>query len=66
MPCEIFHVPYNNSFRWKWRRLGEDGAVKEESQESFELFYECVCAARARGYQPRISSARGTVAIACD
>ena len=65
MPCEIFHVPYKNSFRWKWRRVADDGSVKEESQESYELFYECVCAARKRGYQPRISAARGTVAIAC-
>jgi hypothetical protein len=52
MPCEIFHVPYKTTFRWKWRRLDEDGKVKEESEESYELFYECVLAARQRGYEP--------------
>ena len=52
MPCEIFHVPYNTTFRWKWRRVDEDGSVKEESEESYELFYECVCAAREHGYEP--------------
>ena len=53
MQCEIFHVPHQRSFRWKWRAIAEDGSV-EESDESFELYYECVCAARASGYQPRI------------
>jgi hypothetical protein len=56
MPCEIFFVPtaHAASFRWKWRHLAEDGSVKEESKESYELFYECVTAARASGYQPKI------------
>ena len=54
MPCEIFYVPHAASFRWKWRHLSEDGSVKDESKESYELFYECVCAARASGYQPKI------------
>ena len=54
MPCEIFHVPHQASFRWKWRHLAEDGSVKDESDESYELFYECVCAAREHGYQPQI------------
>lgn len=57
MPVEIFHVPHDTSFRWKWRHLSEDGSVREESQESYELFYECVCAARQRGYQPDIRCA---------
>jgi hypothetical protein len=52
MPCEIFHVPHAASFRWKWRHLAEDGSVKDESKESYALFYDCVCAARARGYKP--------------
>jgi hypothetical protein len=51
MSCEIFHVPYKQSFRWKWRHVADDGSVKE-SKESYELFYECVCAARQSGYQP--------------
>ena len=54
MPCEIYHVPHGRSFRWKWRRRDDDGSVKEESKESYELFYECVCAARARGFKPDI------------
>jgi hypothetical protein len=54
MPCEIFFVPHAASFRWKWRHLAEDGSVKDESKESYELFYECVCAARASGYKPKI------------
>jgi hypothetical protein len=55
MACEIFHVAHGRSFRWKWRRLSDDGSVKEESKETYQLFYECVCAARARGYQPNIN-----------
>lgn len=51
--CEIFHVPFKNSFRWRWRAIAEDGSVSE-SQESYELFYECVTAARRSGYQPQI------------
>jgi hypothetical protein len=53
MHCEIFHVPFKSSFRWKWRAVAENGSV-EESQETYELFYECVCAARRSGYQPQI------------
>jgi hypothetical protein len=52
MPCEIYYIAYKTSFRWKWRHLGEDGSVKDESEESYALFYECVCAARRHGYQP--------------
>jgi hypothetical protein len=54
MPCEIFPVPHKTKFRWKWRALSEDGKPKKESEESYELFYECVCAARRHGYAPKI------------
>ena len=55
MSCEIFHIALNKtSFRWKWRAVDDDGSSVEESEESYELFYECVCAARASGYQPQI------------
>lgn len=57
MPCEIFHVPFEESFRWKWRQLSEDGSVNEQSEESYELYYECVCAARQHGYKPKIKCA---------
>jgi len=53
MPCEIYHVPHKNSFRWKWRAHASDGSLKE-SKDSYELFYECVCAARKSGYKPNI------------
>ena len=36
--CEIFHVPYKKSFRWKWRHVSADGKVRE-SQESYELYF---------------------------
>lgn len=52
-PCEIFHVQHQKSFRWKWRYVQEDGRVISESEEEYELYYECVSAARSRGYEPR-------------
>ena len=54
MSCEIYFVTEKTTFRWKWRHVAEDGSVKDESKESYELFYECVTAARESGYQPRI------------
>lgn len=53
--CEIFHVPYRKSFRWKWRAVAADGKV-QESQEAYDLYYECVCAARREGYEPRLGA----------
>jgi hypothetical protein len=49
--CEIYHVPYKGSFRWKWRSVQADGRVIE-SENAYALYYECVCAAREQGYQP--------------
>ena len=51
-PCEIFHVQHQKSFRWKWRHVQDDGRVRE-SDEEYELYFECVSAARSRGYEPR-------------
>ena len=51
-PCEIFHVQRARSFRWKWRHVHHDGRVSE-SNEEYELYYECVSAARESGYEPR-------------
>ena len=51
MRCEIFSVKYQNSFRWKWRHVAADGSIKESGEE-YALYYECVLAARSRGYQP--------------
>ena len=52
--CEIFHVPQKKGFRWKWRHIASDGRTTE-SDESYALYYECVSAARAAGYDPRPS-----------
>jgi hypothetical protein len=54
--CEIFHVPYRKSFRWKWRHTGADGRAVE-SKESYQLYYECISAAREAGYEPRMQRA---------
>lgn len=50
--CEIFHVPFKKSFRWKWRHTAADGR-SVESSESYALYYECISAAREAGYEPR-------------
>jgi hypothetical protein len=49
--CEIFHVRAGRRSGWKWRPLGSDGAGGA-CAEVYELFYECVTAARASGYAP--------------
>lgn len=51
--CDIHHVPNKDSFRWKWVHKRADGTV-EESSESYDLFYECVIAARESGYEPQL------------
>lgn len=48
--CEIYSIARKNALRWKWRHVGARGVV--ESQEGYELFFECVRAARASGYEP--------------
>jgi hypothetical protein len=50
--CEIFHVPHKKGFRWKWRHTAADGRTVE-SREAYALYFECVCAAREAGYEPR-------------
>lgn len=49
--CEIIAIKHKDSFRWKWRHVGADGDV-EVSKESYPLFYECLSAARGKGYKP--------------
>lgn len=51
-PCEIYHVQHAQSFRWKWRHVHQDGRVSESSDE-YDLYYDCVSAARQSGYEPR-------------
>jgi len=52
--CDIHHVEHEGTFRWRWRYVAADGTVKESAQ-SYPLFYECIVAARASGYEPRLS-----------
>ena len=52
-PCEVLYVKQAKG--WKWRRVTEPGAAKAPmSEQTFELFYDCVSAARARGYNPTV------------
>ena len=51
--CEIVHITRKRALRWKWRHVDAEGRVKE-SKEDYPLFYDCVIAARERGYQPKI------------
>ena len=48
-------VKHKDSFRWIWRHVDARGEV-DESEESYPLFYECLSAAREKGYQPRFKS----------
>lgn len=49
--CEIYHVPYKDSFAWKWRHVDAQGRVVE-SGETYPLFFDCLSAARAKGFEP--------------
>lgn len=52
--CEIIYVKKASGEGWKWRALESDGksGAQKPSEETFELFYECVTHARKNGYQP--------------
>jgi hypothetical protein len=40
---------------WQWRSLSEQEVAKrQKSRETFPLFYDCVTAARAEGYNPNV------------
>lgn len=47
MQCEIFYVGKG----WKWRTVSASG-VARVSDRSYDLFYDCVVAARQSGYAP--------------
>lgn len=51
--CEIYHVPFQGSFAWKWRHELATGRVIE-SKEKHPLYYECVADALRHGYQPEM------------
>jgi hypothetical protein len=49
--CEIVYVKDKAGKGWKWRSVSASGAVRS-SEEVYGLFYDCVVAARAKGYTP--------------
>ena len=49
--CEIYNVQRDRARRWKWRYVGAGGAMVE-AEGDYALFFECVEAARAQGFQP--------------
>ncbi|HWA39755.1 MAG TPA: hypothetical protein VG873_18010 [Burkholderiales bacterium] len=47
--CDIIYVQSGRG--WKWRAIAPAGeAAPEPCKETYQLFYDCVTAARARGY----------------
>ena len=55
--CEIFYLRRKGRLRWKWRATGRDGAIKCPDDE-YELFYECLSAARKKGFTPAFAGLR--------
>lgn len=55
--CEIFYVKRNGKLRWKWRATAESGAI-DGPKDEYELFYECLSAARAKGFTPTYGGLR--------
>jgi hypothetical protein len=47
MECKIVYVGTG----WKWRAASSAGGTLS-SERSYGLFYDCVLAARAKGYTP--------------
>ena len=53
--CEIIYVKHKTGYGWKWRPVAADDEARagaEASEKTYQLFYECVTAARASGYIP--------------
>jgi len=46
--CKIVYVTQRGQRGWRWQAL----AKSESSAKTYELFFECVLAARASGYAP--------------
>jgi hypothetical protein len=55
--CEIFYVTRKGKLRWKWRHMADSGAV-DRSEDEYELFYDCLSAARAKGFTPTYAGRR--------
>ena len=51
--CEIFFV--KTAGGWKWRPLDDDNQpAGKPSAETYQLFYDCIVAARSHGFRPNI------------
>lgn len=49
--CKIVYVKQSGQAGWRWQALS--GSVPERaSQQTYPLYYECVLAARAKGFVP--------------
>ena len=55
--CEIFFVTRDGKLRWKWRNQAGDGA-SIRSEGEYELFYDCLSAAREEGFTPTYEGMR--------
>ena len=49
--CKIVYVKHRGQAGWRWQGVTAQGAP-QTSERAYELFYECVMAARASGYAP--------------
>ena len=49
-PCEIYPVrtQYGHGYVWEWSTVDSD----EHSNQTFDLFFECLQDARRHGYEP--------------
>lgn len=51
--CEIIFVKPAGG--WKWRPVDDNNEpLGDASRETYQLFYECVVAARSSGYRPNV------------
>jgi len=49
--CEVIYVKHKDGNGWKWRPIVEGGEAPP-CAKTYELFYDCVAAARSKGYDP--------------
>lgn len=49
--CKIVYVKHRGQGGWRWQGVTRQG-TPQSSERTYELFYECVVAARASGYAP--------------
>jgi hypothetical protein len=49
--CKIVYVKHRGQGGWRWEAVSAHGR-SQVSDRTYPLFFECVLAARARGYAP--------------